>query len=80
MNVASDGREQTFRDVDKGISKEIAGKDIYKVADDAMLANFMPASVLVNDKFDIIQFRGTTETWLSPPTGKPSFNLLKMAP
>ena len=44
-----------------------------------MMANFMPAAVLVNEKFDIVQFRGATETWLIPPTGKPSFNVLKMA-
>jgi two-component system CheB/CheR fusion protein len=79
MNVASNGSEQTFRDVDKGTQKENAGKDVFKIADEAMLANFMPASVLVDDKFDIIQFRGATENWLVPPTGKPSFNLLKMA-
>lgn len=75
----SHSREQTFREIDKSIQKESANKDIFKVADEAMLAHFMPASVLVNDKFDIIQFRGSTETWLVPPTGKPSFNVLKMA-
>jgi two-component system CheB/CheR fusion protein len=78
MNVATSGNEQSFRDADKGVQKENEAKDVFKVADDVMLANFMPASVLVNDKFDIIQFRGSTETWLTSPSGKPSFNLLKM--
>jgi len=49
------------------------------MADEAMLLNFMPAAVLVNEKFDVIQFRGSTEIWLVPPAGKPSFNVLKMA-
>jgi two-component system CheB/CheR fusion protein len=79
MTINSPGREQTFREIDKSIQKESAGKDVFKIADDTMLANFMPASVLVNEKFDIVQFRGTTENWLTQPAGKPSFNVLKMA-
>jgi two-component system CheB/CheR fusion protein len=78
-NVASRDTEQSFRDIDKNTQKESTESDIFKIADEAMLANFMPASVLVNEKFDIIQFRGSTETWLVPPIGKPSFNVLKMA-
>ncbi len=79
MNVASDGKERTFREIDKNVQKESTNKDVFKVADEAILANFMPAAVLVNEKFDIVQFRGETETWLVPPTGRPSFNVLKMA-
>lgn len=77
--INSAGREQTFREINKGIEKESAAKDVFKIADEAMLAGFVPASVLVNEKFDIVQFRGATETWLVPPIGRPSFNLLKMA-
>ena len=79
MNVASYGREKTFRDIDKSTQKESTEKDIFKLADEVILANFMPASVLVNEKFDIVQFRGATELWLVPPIGKPSFNIIKMA-
>ncbi|WP_428330901.1 CheR family methyltransferase [Mucilaginibacter sp.] len=79
MAVSSPGRERTFREIDKNIQKESNVKDIYKVADEAMLSNFMPPSVLVDEKFDVIQFRGTTELWLTPPSGKPSFNIIKMA-
>ncbi|WP_295716227.1 CheR family methyltransferase [Mucilaginibacter sp.] len=79
MAVNSPGREQSFREIDKSVQKESTDKDVFKVADETMLVSFMPASVLINDKFDIIQFRGPTETWLVPPMGKPSFNLLKMA-
>lgn len=79
MSVASSGRELSFREIDKNLQKESNNKDIFKVADEAMLANFMPASVLVNEKFDIVQFRGSTETWLVPPPGKPSYNVIKMA-
>jgi two-component system, chemotaxis family, CheB/CheR fusion protein len=79
MSVTTNGREQTFREIDKGAQKESADKDVFKIADDAMLSNFMPPSVLVNERFDIVQFRGSTETWLVPPAGKPNYNVLKMA-
>jgi len=79
MNVASFGKERTFREIDKNYRKAGSEKDIYKIADDAILTNFMPASVLINEKFDVVQFRGETEMWLVPPSGKPSFNVLKMA-
>jgi two-component system CheB/CheR fusion protein len=79
MTVSSPGREQTFRDIDKSTQKESTDKDVFKMADEAILANFMPAAVLVNEKFDIVQFRGSTETWLVPPAGKPNYNILKMA-
>ncbi len=78
-HVTSRDTEQTFREIDKGIQKESSNKDVFKMADEAMLLNFMPAAVLVNEKFDIVQFRGSTEIWLVPPAGKPSFNVLKMA-
>jgi two-component system CheB/CheR fusion protein len=76
---SSPAKEQSFREIDEKVQKENASKDIFKIADEAMLTNFMPPGVLVNEKLDVIQFRGITETWLVPPTGKPSFNILKMA-
>ncbi|MDB4902349.1 MAG: chemotaxis protein CheR [Mucilaginibacter sp.] len=79
MTVSTPGSEKRFRELDNIIQKESFEKDVFKLADDAMLLNFMPPAVLVNDKFDIVQFRGVTETWLVPPAGKPSFNVLKMA-
>ncbi|MES2276462.1 MAG: CheR family methyltransferase [Bacteroidota bacterium] len=79
MTLRASGHEKTFREIDKSIQKESTNKDVFKIADEAMLATFMPPGVLVNEKFDIIQFRGSTETWLVPPSGKPSFNILKMA-
>lgn len=77
--VTSRDTEQSFREIDRNIQKESAAQDVFKIADEAMLVNFMPAAVLINDKFDIIQFRGSTELWLVPPVGKPTFNIIKMA-
>ncbi|MGC2271508.1 MAG: chemotaxis protein CheB, partial [Candidatus Sulfotelmatobacter sp.] len=45
-----------------------------------LLANrFVPASIVVNDEMEIVQFHGKTGTYLEPPAGQPSFSLAKMA-
>ncbi len=40
---------------------------------------YTPAGVIVNDQFDIVQFRGSTGEFLEPSPGKASLNVLKMA-
>ncbi len=80
MNVASAGNEQTMKDDDnKSSPQQPAVTDVYKKAEDILLKSHTPAGVLVNEAFDIVQFRGVTDAWLSPPPGKATFNLLKMA-
>jgi len=79
MTVTTTLNEETFRRLDSGIKHDEVKKDIFKLADEIMLVGFMPPGVMLNDKYDIIQFRGDTQPWLSPPQGKPSFNILKMA-
>lgn len=44
-----------------------------------LLANHMPASVVINHRLEILQFRGPTEKYLSHTSGKASFNIVKMA-
>jgi two-component system CheB/CheR fusion protein len=45
-----------------------------------LLANrFVPASIVVNDDMEIVQFHGKTGAYLEPPAGQPSFSLAKMA-
>jgi two-component system, chemotaxis family, CheB/CheR fusion protein len=53
--------------------------DAQKEADRILLTRYSPASVLINADLEILQFRGSTGTYLEPPSGKASFNLLKMA-
>ena len=48
-------------------------------ADRVMVNHFAPPSVLINAELEVLQFRGSTRAFLEPPTGKASFNLLKMA-
>ena len=47
--------------------------------DRLLLSRYAPPGVVVNDKLEIIQFRGHTGPYLEPPPGEPQFNLLKMA-
>jgi two-component system CheB/CheR fusion protein len=77
-DVASYARESMFKELNDDLRKD-EEKDVFKIAEEAMLEHLIPPCVLVNEKFDIIQFKGTTDHWLSLPKGKPSFNLLKIA-
>jgi len=48
-------------------------------ADRITVSQFAPPGVLVNAELQVLQFRGATDPFLEPPTGKPSFDVLKMA-
>ena len=52
--------------------------DPLKEADRIMLAKYAPACVVVNEKLEIIQFRGQTDPYLTHAPGLASFNLFKM--
>ncbi|WP_214072987.1 CheR family methyltransferase [Mucilaginibacter sp. dw_454] len=78
VDVSAYARDTMFKDLNDDLRKE-EEKDIFKVAEEAMLEKLIPPCVLVNEKFDAIQFKGATDHWLSLPKGKPSFNLLKIA-
>lgn len=47
-------------------------------ADELLLRDFTPASMVVNSDMDIVRFRGATSPYLEPSTGNASLNLLKM--
>lgn len=49
------------------------------IAERWLIDEYGPPSVLVNELFDILYFFGRTDKYLSPPSGEPSFNILKMA-
>jgi len=47
--------------------------------DTLLVSEFMPPSVVINYQMEIVQFRGTTDLFLTHPKGKATFNILKMA-
>lgn len=53
--------------------------DLDKVVDSLLLNQYVPASVVVNQDLEILQFRGSTGLFLEPSPGKASLNLIKMA-
>jgi two-component system CheB/CheR fusion protein len=48
-------------------------------ADRVTINQFAPPGVLINADLQILQFRGSTGAYLEPPSGKASFDVLKMA-
>ena len=46
--------------------------------DRLLLAQYVPASVVVNHALEILHFRGNTDAFLKHPNGKASLNILKM--
>ncbi|MBC8770580.1 PAS domain S-box protein [Arenibacter sp. BSSL-BM3] len=54
-------------------------KNLEGIIDAVLIADFMPASVAINEQMEIVQFRGPTDLYLTHPKGKASFNILKMA-
>jgi two-component system CheB/CheR fusion protein len=59
---------------------ELVASNIRQVAEKAILQDYAPPCVLVDEKFDIQYFHGETDRYLKLPEGEPTFNILKMAP
>ena len=53
--------------------------DVGREVDRLILGKYAPAGVVVNNDFEILQFRGRTDRYLQSAPGKASLNLLKMA-
>lgn len=53
--------------------------DLDKLVDNLLLTQYIPASVVISQDMEILQFRGSTGLFLEPAPGKASLNLLKMA-
>jgi len=66
---------QKKREPGSGVVKAF---DPQREGDRILLARYAPASVLINDEMEVLQFRGDTGVYLKPAPGKPTMNLLKM--
>ena len=53
--------------------------DIRAEIERTLLDAYAPAGVLINEQYEILHFVGKTDRYLTPPTGKPSFNVIDMA-
>ena len=78
--MANERNELAFADKNYFLrGKEIKADDFQKNADDILLLKYTPVGVVVNEQFEIVQFRGSTGEYLEPSPGKASLNVLKMA-
>jgi two-component system, chemotaxis family, CheB/CheR fusion protein len=78
LPVSGGRAEHTAIDPGKPLRKERGRDDYQKSADSLLLARFSPPGVVVNEQWDIVEFRGATDSWLQPGTGKASLNILKL--
>jgi two-component system CheB/CheR fusion protein len=60
-------------------SEALSPIDLQKEADRLVMGKYGPAGILINDSFEIIQFRGRTSAFLEAAPGAASLNVLKMA-
>jgi two-component system, chemotaxis family, CheB/CheR fusion protein len=80
IHAATQTKEERYRNADASMrSDEKKTEDFEKNADDILLSMYTPAGVIVNSQFDIVQFRGSTGSFLEPAPGKASLNVLRMA-
>jgi two-component system CheB/CheR fusion protein len=52
---------------------------IHQLAEKIILDNYAPPGVLINERNQVIQFIGETDRYLAMPTGKATFDILRMA-
>ncbi|MEH2464157.1 chemotaxis protein CheB [Nostoc sp.] len=61
-----------------GNSNPSAEFDLEKKADKLILNRYAPVGVVINDKIEVLQFRGEIDLYLKLTPGKPSLNLFQM--
>src|ERR1035437_1551276 len=54
--------------------------DVRQEVDRILLSRYSLAGVVVDEELEVLEIRGKASTFLSLPTGKVSFNLLKLIP
>lgn len=70
---------EPIKHTDLLVNKKNNDNRLERNVDEILLAKYVPASVVINQDLEILQFRGSTGFFLEPSPGKASLNLLKMA-
>ena len=79
MQVTSQGSEAILKRKDALVKNDGRKDDFQKGADEALLQKWAVVGVVVNEQFNIVQFRGATGAYLESPPGKATHQILKMA-
>ena len=61
------------------LAQPVRESNIGTIVDRLLLARFVPASVVVNDRGDVVYIHGRTGAFLEPSPGQPRLNILDMA-
>lgn len=75
MHMAEKTGETRSPRIDQALTLDV---DIERDMSKLMLSRFVYPGVVVNKHMTITQFFGETSVWLKPPSGRASFNILKM--
>jgi two-component system, chemotaxis family, CheB/CheR fusion protein len=54
-------------------------RDAQRQADHLLLARYAPPGVVVDDRLEVVQFRGRTGGFFEPPPGQPQMNVVRLA-
>jgi two-component system, chemotaxis family, CheB/CheR fusion protein len=81
--MAKSTRPLAARDVGtasrQGFGPLLAPVDVVRLSENVLLEKYAPCGVVVNDRMEILQFRGRTAPYLEPTPGQPQHHLLRMA-
>ncbi|HNV28975.1 MAG TPA: chemotaxis protein CheB [Cyclobacteriaceae bacterium] len=61
------------------VKHPLVNRGLDSAIDALLIADHMPASVVINHQMEIVQFRGSTDLYLTNAAGKATFNILRMA-
>jgi two-component system CheB/CheR fusion protein len=70
--------ENVHIDKQSDVRKKPFEPDFQKRANELLFSKYTPPGVIINNNKEIIHFHGETRLFLSPPPGKPNFNIFKM--
>ena len=76
--LSADGSGRTGRENRERHEFKVAS--VREFVEEIVLNEYAPASVLINEKFDVIYSQGPTGRYLLFPKGEPSSNILKIVP
>jgi two-component system, chemotaxis family, CheB/CheR fusion protein len=60
-------------------ARPVPAREAQRLADHLLLSRYAPAGVVVDERLEVVQFRGHTGDYLEPPSGQPQMNVIKLA-
>lgn len=61
------------------VPRRVPSREVQRQADHLLLARYAPPGAIINERLEVVQFRGRTGPFLEPPPGEPQMNILRMA-